>query len=484
MYGIIDRLYNDVDTHITFDMLTVGTVVDTNDPMQMGRIRVRCPAWNEDPDRPIDTIPWASYVATFGGIVNESTRGPNIDVNSNDGRVAYGTWFIPKVNARVVVACLDGSPNKRVWLGCIYDDHTPHTMPHGRFQDNDGVPVGPLSTSGDFIQPLNANQTEAFQDFSAPEYATRGADFSLSANNSARMLDIPEDERPAADDIEGELRQGYETTRTARNDSNDVTGDTLDSQVYSITTPGFHSFSMDDKEKNCRIRIRTTAGNQIILDDTNERMYISTPLGKSWIELDRNGNIDIYSERRISVHAEKDINITSDESIRMHGKTGVHIQSGGPFSVTSTGDANVVADNLRIKSSSTFVEAAKNLHVSAGSSANISSGKNLNLKGGNTFVTAGSGTLHLKGSGQVLVTGGSVHLNGPSAGSAAAASSSDATKAFLPNRVPEHESWARIMFIDTDLAEPKQTLELSVDSEDVGKVELGEPVERGRNWRR
>lgn len=484
MYGITDQLYDSAETHVTFDMMTVGTVVDTNDPMQMGRVRVRCPAWNEDSERDINTIPWASYVSLFGGTVNEATRGPNIDVNSNDGRVAYGAWFIPKTNAKVVVACLDGDPNKRVWLGCVFDDHTPHTMPHGRFQDNDGVPVGPLSTDGDFIQPLNINQTEAFQDFSSPEYATRGADFSLSANETAHMNDIPEEERPAADDREGELRQGYETTRTARNDENEFTGDNLDSQVYSITTPGFHSFSMDDKEKNCRIRIRTTAGNQIIMDDTNERMYISTPLGKSWIELDRNGNIDIYSERRISVHAEKDINITSEESIRMHGKTGVHIQSGDQISMTSTGDTNVVTNNLRITGTDVFTEASGNFHVSAGSNANITSSKNLNLRGGVAFVTANSGTLHLKGSGQVLLTGSAVHLNGPSAGNATAASPSEATKSFLPNRVPEHEPWPRIMFIDTDLAEPKQTLELAVDGEDVGKVELGENIERGQNWRR
>jgi hypothetical protein len=105
-------------------------------------------------------------------------------------------------------------------------------------------------------------------------------------------------------------------------------GSFMASRVYGMSSPGFHSFLMDDRAFNSRVKIRSGAGHQIILDDTNERIYINTFEGNSWIEMDKSGNIDVYAKRRLSFHAEKDINMTSDETVRILGKKGVHIYAG------------------------------------------------------------------------------------------------------------------------------------------------------------
>ena len=53
--------------------MTVGTVVDTNDPQQNGRLRVSCPKWGDTDKTLITDLPWASYVSPFGGVLTKGT---------------------------------------------------------------------------------------------------------------------------------------------------------------------------------------------------------------------------------------------------------------------------------------------------------------------------------------------------------------------------------------------------------------------------
>ena len=429
----------------------------------------------------VGDVPWASYITPFGGANGGMARGPNkLSENSNKGSVAYGLWAIPKVGAVVLLACVDGDPNQRIYLGCLYDQYTPHTMPHGRFMDNT---VGPLSSGDAQIMPLLQNYERAFVNFASPEWQSRGADFTVSAVDESQLekaeTDIPDDKKP-------ETRQGYEVTRTELNHENPQTGETYESQTYSITTPGFHAISLDDRAKNCRIRIRSTAGHQILLDDSNERIYVCTAEGNNWIELDQNGNIDIFSARRISVHSEKDMNFTSDETIRMYGKKGVHIQSGGEYRVKAVGDithktdANInqfATTNYNVIANETVEYTAVDiLHTTSGS-MHLNSGVAVN-------VTASSGIDVKAGSG-VTVEGSIINLGGPPAAAADKTNPVEPPDAHLPNKSPEHEPYPRVGLIDTDLDEqPKQTPEFGSDDSRVGREELGDTFDRGPNWRR
>ena len=338
--------------------VTVGVVVDTNDPQQMGRVRALCNALNDPTDGTIDEIPWASYGAPFAGTVQQGTRGD--EDQEITGPVAYGMWAIPKIGSQVLIVCLDGNPNIRLWIGCLHTDLATHTMPHGRFsyKDNsdlpsDEKPAGPFSTFEDNIEPLHTNLRTAFgtaasgdQNF---EFQTRGADFQLSAvtlGQGDSTFSLVEDD---ADEVTGQVgltesRQGYQTSRIAPDQPALRTPRNLDNMVTSIVSPGFHAFSMDDRAENCRVRVRTTGGHQIIMDDTNERIYISTSTGENWIEMDEQGNIDIYTSGKISAHAKHDINFTTDRSFRVYAKAGIHLRSDKEVRVRSTKDISIKTD--------------------------------------------------------------------------------------------------------------------------------------------
>ena len=474
--------------------VTVGQVVDANDPQQMGRLRILCPALGDSPDMLIKDIPWASYLSPFGGTVDVGSRGRSDDLTT--GPVAYGMWAIPKVGATALVVCIDGDPRFRVWVGCMHGQFLPHTLPHGRFSNNDrfgeGEPAGPVSSEEEPIQPTAQQLELAFtksQDTVSAgipatpkvnnEWKTRGADHGVSKINNEQIRSDFSDISLYQDDED----QGYSKSRIQPNLTSEVTGDVKDSQVYSWTTPGFHAMSMDDSPDNCRIRLRTTHGNQILLDDTNERIYISTPQGDSWIEMDEKGNIDIYAKRNISYHAEKDINFTAGGTFRVKAAKGIHLISETEFRIHAKAE-----DVQLISGANVRIQSTADTEIKTGGSLIVETAVDINMKATGAGILASGGVLNLNGGGNVLITGPRIDLNGPSADPGSGVTT-DHKEAFWTNRIPEHEPWPRVMTKvlitddDTDNTHVNAA-EYLYDDPLIGKVERGDDLNRNDKWRR
>lgn len=459
-------------TQNKMDSVTIGIVVDTNDPMQQGRVRAVCQRWGDTFNMSVDDISWASYVTPFGGSIHTGTRGPGIDDAS--GGTAYGMWAIPKVGAQVVVMCLDSAANQRVYIGCLYDDFAPHTLPHGRFMYDDHpnldstiIPAGPYTSDESKLEPLWDNMRQAFGNKAAPnfEWQTRAADYTASA------VDVSELEytySSVADDKDIEKdgwksNQGYQTNRQDPKAPSTHTDRNLDNMVYSITSPGFHAISMDDRQENSRMRIRTAAGHQIIMDDTNERIYIASARGDNWIEMDQNGNIDVFSNNKISLRAKQGINMTSDEDIRMTAAKGIHMFSPENIHIQSGKDVQVLAgQNIRLQADQTaYMTAIQEINIKGGQNVNISSGLNFNQLA----------------SGNIQQTAAAIHQNGPAADEA---KNAEAKPAKWSHRVPAHEPWPRTMTKDDYSHDPEH----KYDDKAVNRTERGKTTTRGLFWRR
>lgn len=543
-YGILEKMLIAGDggkDRNSFPYLTVGTVVDTNDPQEQGRIKASCPLLGDLADKEIEDIPWALYMTPFGGSTGDLARGANSELSTTTTDVAYGFWGRPKVGAQVIICCLDGNPMFRVCIGCVYAPFTPHTMPHGRFtiQDSsvlDGTgsqkPDGPYSSQEGVILPTYNNFQSAFNQniANSKEWQTRVADYTVSAldpRNVEQVYSRLADDKDIAYDGTS-FKQGYAIDRNILGKTTSpITGKVYDSQTYSFSTPGFHAMSMDDREENCRMRFRTTSGHQIILDDTNERIYISTAKGENWVEMDQNGNIDIHSERRVSIHAAKDINFTTEETFRVHATKGIHLYSGDETRIHSIKDIHIrteqnirqhAAQTVKVQSdtdmhilsgatlnttssSDTNIKAGANLNsqsasdfnVKADSNLNLESGSNLNTKAGSNINIEAASDMNLMAGTQILETALSIHLNGPpaspaaSAASAAQAAAASEYQAFWTNRVPGHENWGRIMMNSGSTdgnSGNSHVLQLGYLDSQVGKLELTDTITRGPHWRR
>lgn len=418
----------------SYNYFSVGEVVDTNDPQERGRIRVYCQALGDMPGTSVSDIPWCQMVSPMSGFVNSDkfSRGAS-DSSTTKGAVAYGIWGSAKLGAQAVITCLNGNPMARICVGFIHPTGTTHTMPHGRFIDGDG----PFSSEEEPIEPLYTNARTAFgSKTTSYEWQSRMQDNSVSKVKQGAVSagDVISNKPDHAD-------AGYQPARLASNVTYGSTGKNYDPQIYAWTSPGFHSISMDDSINNCRMRLRTSHGHQILLDDTNERIYICTAEGMNWIELDQDGTLDIFVSQKASIRAHNDINISSDKTIRLTGNTGIHLS----------------APNGEIRLSS-------NADMSLASTANV------RISGGADTMIGATGVLNLNAGGNVLATGSEVHLNGP------AAAPPGARAAFVVNRIPSHEPWARSDTTSNSSTDPKYPY----DSDKIGR----ENKVRNKHWRR
>jgi len=385
-------------------------------------------------------------------------------------------------------------------------------MPHGRYkynkkgskQDN---PSGPLTSTDNQIEPTYSKQTDAFNKSvdtintglpSDPrdnfEVRTRGSDHSVSGTVPKMSSSSDSFITKFADDLEETFtekdgnkitnNQGYDVSRVEPDLESGTTCRNYDPQVCSITTPGFHSMSMDDRAENCRVRFRTTHGHQVILDDTNERIYFSTAGGRTWIELDEAGNIDVYAKRNLSFHAEKDINFTTNKTFRVTANEGIHLISKDEVRVHARG-----GNGIHMKSDKDIhIESVLETDFNVGTELRISSGADTHFNIGAVGHITTAGILNiLSGADTIMEASPNIHLNGPPATGATPAETS--IESWWTNRIPDHEPWARVMTkpskTDIDLNNMHTgSAEFTYNDKKVGREERGSNLNRNKNWHR
>lgn len=354
--------------------LMEGVVVDTNDPQQMGRIKVWVPAIDGTP-YDIVNLPWATYLSPMAGQTRDYPAGPEGMVT--DGFVSYGWFSVPKSGALVVVGFLYGDANRRIYMGSYFRDHGNRSMPAGRNRSD----LSQVSVSDTFdpVRPQADNLNAQFRGkLTASEARTRGA----------------YERAVAQDKTEKDGTEGYQTDAVVPKD--EAGNQRLESQTHTFTTPGRHALIFQDHPSNGRIRMKTAAGHQVILDDANERIYVSTARGNTWIELDQDGRVHMYGADSVSISTGGDFNLTAAGSLNLNAGKDVNIQAGASLRLAGCKDANL-------------------------------SGAGLNLESTSGFNILAAGTL--------LQTAANIHLNGPGAGSAACP--------VAPKIIPTHEPWTR-----------------------------------------
>jgi hypothetical protein len=299
----INRRATGITTYGKFLGMTIGVVKNNADPMHHGRLQVYVPAYDAI-DFKVEDLPWASYISPFGGAVANFAVGREHE--ALPGISGYGFWAIPKNNAQVLIGCIDGNPETRFWVGCLYMPEHNRTLPSGIDGVTSEIDESGLYPQTDFPHMQKQLSAAGLWKGSA-HFRTRGGYERSVSHPSNKNKNKPTDNGYAPKPLESGK---------------------ADSQTVSLTTPGRHMFVMSDVDEQCRIRLKTTSQNQIILDDTNERIYISTGKGKNWVEMDEgNGRIYIYSDSKINIRAKNDLNLYSDENINIRAHKRVMIES-------------------------------------------------------------------------------------------------------------------------------------------------------------
>lgn len=161
------------------------------------------------------------------------------------------------------------------------------------------------------------------------------------------------------------------------------------------------------------VRLRTAQGSQIILDDRTGTIYMNNRSGTGWMEMNNNGDVDIYCQGTFSVRAVGGFNFHTDNNISAQADEGIYLKSLGGGGIK--------------------LQAA---------------GGNVDMTSLNDFrITAQGGELHVNTGGNILLSSrANIHLNGPTADRAdiptpANQLGNTGITESVSGRVPEAEPW-------------------------------------------
>ena len=165
-----------------------------------------------------------------------------------------------------------------------------------------------------------------------------------------------------------------------------------------VSRRGGHSIVMDDGDvvgKDQLIRLRTALGHQILMSDDGQTLFIIHANGQSYIELGKEGTIDMYATNSVNIRTQGDLNLHADNNININAKndltiaannikinaeTDISYRSGKNFSGYTLGTYTV-----KVNGSMSMNASGEGYYDSAGTM--YVNGSKINLNTGSTSVT-------------------------------------------------------------------------------------------------
>lgn len=381
----------------------IGIVKDVSDAQYMGRLKVYIPEFRNEES---DESSWftVSYCSPFAG-ATQLEHNNKSSAESYDGtQTSYGWWTTPPdVNNFVAVFFAGGDPGKGYWFGMPFQHFTNNMVP--------SVPRNPSPSYGD-----NTGKNHQYKNKGLPsaEY-NKFAEKNITEKNMNRPYAKYHSAGIAKQGLIGDDIRGTSTSSSRRSAPSDVYGILTPGPLTGNKRKGGSSLVFDDKDGNEHVRIRTRSGCQLLLDEEHGIWYAINRDGTSWLQMDADGNVDVFSAKSFSVRAMQDINFHADNNINFFAGNEFNLHSKSIFL-----DANGVIKTYAGEDINTTANG--NINTKANSDIKITASGNLHLKGSDTNLS-GTGDVNIKATGNINETGAMINLNGPPATSAEAASS-------------------------------------------------------------
>jgi hypothetical protein len=326
----------------------IGVVKNNIDPLRMGRLQVNIPSLSKTLDPVSGNLVTCEYLSPFYGAKDARHSIPG-STDYKDSQHSYGFWAVPPdIGTRVLVIFAEGKMDQAFWIGCVPDPMTNQMTPG----------IASSTSTHDALDGTFEGADAGFQDDKKSKYGTTNVP-SGEVNRTVKGLK-PEQfktlRRPIHPFAETLLKQGLSADDIRGNTSSSARRESP-SQVFGISTPGRkdrgttkvkvgtkdseatdyvtrktgHTFVMDDGAvdgTNQLTRLRTASGHQLLMHDTEGVVYIANGSGNAYIEMQKNGRIDVYSGvGGINLRTEGDMNFHSDLNMNFHANGQVRMSS-------------------------------------------------------------------------------------------------------------------------------------------------------------
>lgn len=337
----------------------IGIVKNNIDPTHTGKIEVWLGRLNDaNQDNPRYWTP-VRYMSPFFGST-QNTSSPNGEGKFKGNSHSYGMWATPPdIGTEVLCIFVGGDINFGYYIGCVPSSGLTHMVP---------------ATSASAKVVPNSEESNTYGGASELP-VTEYNDANKEKDNKEELVD---QDRTVHSYQAGRLfKQGIVKDPVRGTISSSATRETP-SNVFGISTPGRpyykggytdesikgatqnektpdenfkvvgrkggHSLVMDDGNltgKNQLVRLRSGTGHTILMHDKEETMYIVHANGKTYIEMNKEGAIDIYSTNSVNIRTHGDMNIHAERDINMFAKRNLNIKAEENINIESTKDTSV-----------------------------------------------------------------------------------------------------------------------------------------------
>jgi len=397
----------DAGNAVTREVPVFGIVKDNIDPTRSGRLRVYISdLGGDDPD---DSDSWTtvSYMTPFYGRTEPSggdTGYGEFTTNSS----SYGMWNSPPdIGTTVICMFVNGDPNYGFWIGCVPKPEALYMVPAIGSSDkvitNEGeansyggatrLPVTNMNSNNSAISdsPTFLNEPKPVHSYVASILSQQGLirDPVRGTISTSAQRESPS---RVGWGVSSPGRPIYEGGFTDESIADAATSGSKDG-LKIIARRGGHSIVMDDGDltgADQLVRIRSALGHQILMSDDGQCLFIIHSNGQSWIELGKEGTIDMYATNSVNIRTQGDLNLHADNNINMHAAKQLNIQAesinmnsdkdtnhkiGTNYSVYTKGaETHKVDQQMSFESGSDASFASKNIAYINGSKINLNTG--------------------------------------------------------------------------------------------------------------
>ncbi len=360
-----------------------------------GQMMVYIPDWGGASTDPNNQI-LVSYASPFYG-KTYLTDTQAIDPNSPSAQFttgqSYGMWFVPPdVGNKVLVTFAAGDRNRGYWFACIYDSFSHHMVPAVGRNVGGGLSTGKTKKpipDDSISQNIDANSVLPVVEASTRYNTAFTADGITNTPRyiheyqTAVLLNQGLDRDPVRGAISSSsLRESpsncYGISTPGKQLGNGIpSSSSVNADQTVFARQGGHTFVMDDGDANGvdrLVRLRTAGGHQILMNDTEQIVYIASASGNQWMEFSTTGAINIYGAAGFNVRSEGPINMHSDsliamnaQAVEINGELAVNISSKAGVSVTGLASASVTTDGMLTLSAMGMATLAAGARLSVGS---------------------------------------------------------------------------------------------------------------------
>lgn len=456
--GALKSSKTDAGGGVTRPEPVLAVVKNNVDPTRSGRIQVYVQDIGaNDPD---DSKNWVtvSYLSPFFG-VTPSSGGETGYGSYLQNPASYGVWnSAPDLGTTVVCLFINGDMNYGYYIGCVPTPESLHMVPaigsssgkvilnEGEAQSYGGAPKLPVTNINSNNKSIAdgvgfLTEPKPVHSYAASIYAQQGLlrDPIRGPISSSAQRETPSRvgygvSTPGRPIYEGGYTDAEVTSKL---------GAATETNLKLAGRRSGHSFVMDDGDINGSdqlIRLRTALGHQILMSDDGQTLFIIHSNGQSYIELGKEGTIDMYSTNSVNVRTQGDLNLHADNNININAAKNLNIAAGEDITMSAE-------KSFKIKSGADFNQYAMGKYT---------------VKVNGAMSMAAAGQASYASSAETFINGSRVNLNTGSAGTVPAVVAPlpviahtdtlyDATKGYaaapgkllsIVSRAPAHAPWA------------------------------------------